>query len=180
MRARSGSCCSTSLFRLSTRRPGGSPPACRGDLPVNKDAAGILVTHDLAEAQAFGGQLGSSTAEGYCNWGEHTKWCSPPSLAAWRAGRLWRLCPVPSDVRTGGSRSIPTGSCSGAAARTWRRAQRDHRGDAPVRSSLRMHGRARRSGEPFTIHVDQPPAAGTECTLTALDPPVVAPDTNMG
>jgi hypothetical protein len=31
------------------------------------------------------------------------------------------------------------------------------------------------SGAQFAIHVDQPPATGAECALTALDPPVVAP-----
>jgi hypothetical protein len=33
---------------------------------------------------------------------------------------------------------------------------------------------AERCGEQFTVHVDEPPDAGVECTVTALDPPVVA------
>ena len=146
---------------------------------VSKQAAGILVTHDLTEAQAFGDQLG--VIDG---------------------GRMLQLggahevvhCPVSRRVAElvgyGGFVTVP------ATPNRWYAIHPDRvvLGAVPE-SGIVLSGTvvatrpfgpryectvAGRSGETFTIHVDQPPGAGSECSLTALDPPIVAADTNMG
>ena len=139
-----------------------------------REAAGILVTHDLTEAQAFGGQLGIIDGGRLLQLGgAHEVVLSPVSR---RVAEL---------VGYGGFVPVP------AATDRWFAIHPDRilLGAAPERGviltgtvlSTRPFGPryectvAERSGEQFTIHLDQPLGAGTECTLTALDPPVVAP-----
>ena len=139
-----------------------------------RGAAGILVTHDLPEAQAFGEQLGIIDDGRLLQLGgAHEVVLSPLSR---RVAEL---------VGYGGF--VPTPS----AANRWFAVHPDRvvLGAVPERGvvltgtilSTRPFGPryectvAERSGQRFTVHVDQPPDSGSECTLTALDPPVVAP-----
>ncbi len=141
---------------------------------VERDAAGILVTHDLTEAQAFGDQLGIIDGGRLLQLGgAHQVVLSPLSRRVAELVGYGGFVPAPSAVETWFAihpdRIVP--------------------GVAPERGvvltgtilSTRPYGPryectvAERSGEQFTIHLDEPPGDGTECTLTALDPPVVAP-----
>jgi len=141
---------------------------------IERDAAGILVTHDLTEAQAFGDQLGIIDGGRLLQLGgAHQVVLSPLSRRVAELVGYGGFVPAPSAVDTWFAihpdRIVP--------------------GVAPERGvvltgtilSTRPYGPryectvAERSGEQFTIHLDQPLGAGTECTLTALDPPVVAP-----
>jgi ABC-type Fe3+/spermidine/putrescine transport system ATPase subunit len=141
---------------------------------LEHDAAGILVSHDLAEAQAFGGQL-AIIDEGRLLQlgGAHEVVLSPLTR---RVAEL---------VGYGGFIPDPSAANMFFAIHP----DRVVLGDLPDRGvvltgtvlATRPFGPCyectvrERSGEQFTIHVDQPPATGAVCALTALDPPVVAP-----
>jgi energy-coupling factor transporter ATP-binding protein EcfA2 len=144
------------------------------EMSLERDAAGILVTHDLTEAQAFGDQLGIIDGGRLLQLGgAHEVVLSPLSRRVAELVGYGGFVPAPS------------------APNRWFAIHPDRivldvvpeRGivlTGTVLSTRPFGPRyectvAERSGGRFTIHVDQPPGAGTECTLTALDPPVVAP-----
>jgi ABC-type Fe3+/spermidine/putrescine transport system ATPase subunit len=138
------------------------------------DAAGILVTHDLAEAQAFSDQL-AIIDEGRLlqRGGAHEVVLSPLTR---RVAEL---------VGYGGFIPDPTTTSLSFAIHP----DRVVLGALPERGLVltgtviatrpfgpRYECTVRdQSGEQFVIHVDQPPVAGAVCALTALDPPVVSP-----
>ena len=139
---------------------------------VSREAAGILVTHDLTEAQAFGDQLGIIDGGRMLQLGEaHEVVLSPVSRRVAELVGYGGFVPVPSK------------------ADEWFAIHPDRvvLGAVPDRGivlsgtivATRPFGPryectvAGPSGEVFMIHLDQPPGAGTECRLTALDPPVV-------
>ncbi len=144
------------------------------------DAAGILVTHDHTEAQAFSDRLGIIDSGRLLQLGGAREVVLSPLNR--RVAEL---------VGYGGFVRVPS------AANRWFaiHPERVVLGAVPERGivlsgtvvSARPFGpryeciMSDRSGEQFIIHVDQPPGTGAECTLTALDPPVVAgADTNLG
>ena len=144
------------------------------EMSLERDAAGILVTHDLTEAQAFGDQLGIIDGGRLLQLGgAHEVVLSPLSRRVAELVGYGGFVPAPS------------------APNRWFAIHPDRivldavpeRGIVLIGTMLstRPFGPryectvAERSGGRFTIRVDQPPGAGTECTLTALDPPLVAP-----
>ena len=141
---------------------------------VGRDAAGILVTHDLAEAQAFGGRLGIIDNGRLLQLGTAHKVVSAPL-----SRRVAEL------VGYGGFVPAPSAPDRCFAIHP----DRVVIGALPERGvvltgtilSTRPFGPryectvAEPSKERFTIHVDQPLDAGAKCILTALDPPVVTP-----
>jgi ABC-type Fe3+/spermidine/putrescine transport system ATPase subunit len=141
---------------------------------LEHDAAGILVTHDLAEAQAFSDQL-AIIDEGRLLQlgGAHEVVLSPLTR---RVAEL---------VGYGGF--IPAASATNMSFAI--HPDRVVFGALPERGVV-LNGTVlatrpfgpryectvrEQSGEQFAVHVDQPPATGAVCALTALDPPVVAP-----
>jgi ABC-type Fe3+/spermidine/putrescine transport system ATPase subunit len=146
---------------------------------LEHDAAGILVTHDLAEAQAFSDQL-AIIDEGRLLQlgGAHEVVLSPLTR---RVAEL-----------VGYSGFLPTGTAPDTSFAI--HPDRVVLGALPERG-LVLEGTVlatrpfgpryectvrERSGGQFAIRVDQPPPGGAECTFTALHPPVVLADTNMG
>ncbi|MGD0944623.1 MAG: ATP-binding cassette domain-containing protein [Acidimicrobiales bacterium] len=137
-----------------------------------REAAGILVTHDLAEAQAFGGRLGIIDSGRLLQMGGPLEVVLSPL-----SRRVAQL------VGYGGFVPVP------AVANRFYAIHPDRviLGEVPERGlvlsgtirSTRPFGPryectvAQRSGEQFTIHLDEPAVAGEECTLTVLDPPIV-------
>jgi len=140
---------------------------------ADRNAVGILVTHDLTEAQAFGDQLGIIDAGRLLQLGgAHEVVLSPASR---RVAEL---------VGYGGFVAVPDRTSAWFAVHP----DRIVLGAAPERGvvltgtvlSTRPFGpryecsvRAA-SGEQFSVHLDEAPGSGFECTVTALDPPVVA------
>jgi len=142
------------------------------EVAMERGAAGLLVTHDLTEAQSFGDQLG--VIDG---------------------GRLLQVGGTHEVVRLPASRRVAelVGYAGFvrvfSAANGWYAIHPDRilLGAAPERGvvlsgmtvSTRPFGPryecvlAASSGASFTIHVDQPLPADIECTVTAIDPPVV-------
>jgi ABC-type Fe3+/spermidine/putrescine transport system ATPase subunit len=141
---------------------------------LDRNAAGILVTHDLTEAQAFSDQLGIIDDGRLLQLGgAHEVVLFPRSRRVAELVGYGGFVPVPSAVDSlfaiHPDRVVP-----GAAP------QRGVVLTGTVLSTRPFGPRyectvCERSGERFAVHVDAPPAVGTECTLTALDPPVVAP-----
>jgi molybdate transport system ATP-binding protein len=138
---------------------------------TQRAAAGILVTHDLAEAQAFGGQLGIVDSGRVLEIGPSHEVVLRPAhrrvaeLVGYGGfvpaahGQLYaihpdRALPGPMPDRglvlTGTVRSVvpygPRYECSLALG----------------------------TSELLTVHLDEPPAVGAPCTITALGPPIVA------
>ena len=176
LRARSACCCSTSRSRLSTWRHVRRYACSTIETSARAhDAAGILVTHDLTEAQAFSDQLGIiDERQAAATGGAHEVVLSPPQPPRGRARRLRRLRPGDPRQPSGGYAIHPDRVVLGAVP------ERGVVLTGTVLSTRPFGPRyectvAERSGEQFTIHLDQPPRVGAECTLTALDPPVVAP-----
>ncbi len=140
---------------------------------LERDAAGILVTHDLTEAQAFGDRLGIIDAGRLLQLGAAIDVVLSP--ASRRVAEL---------VGYGGFVPVPSGPSRWFAIhpdRTVLGAQHERGVVLAGRVlSTRPYGPryectvADTSGARFTIHVDQPPDQGVECTVTALRPPVVA------
>ena len=139
---------------------------------LEHDAAGILVTHDLAEAQAFGDQLGVIDSGRLLQLGgAHEVVLHPVSRRVAELVGYGGFVPTPSEANRWFAihpdrvvlDAVPEGGVvlTGTVLST--------RPFGP-RYECTVAGR---SGEKFTIHLDQPPNAGIECTLTALDPPVV-------
>jgi ABC-type sulfate/molybdate transport systems ATPase subunit len=140
---------------------------------TERDAAGIMVSHDLTEAQAFGDQLAVIDAGQLLQVGGALDVVLSP--VSRRVAEL---------VGYGGFVPAPL------AADGWFAIHPDRvlLGAAPERGvvlsgivlSTRPFGPryectvTESSGARFTIHVDEPLPAGVECTITALDPPVVA------
>jgi ABC-type Fe3+/spermidine/putrescine transport system ATPase subunit len=139
---------------------------------LERDAAGILVTHDLAEAQAFSDRLGIIDNGRLLQMGGSLEVVLSPLNR--RVAEL---------VGYGGFVPVPAKSDHRYAIHP----DRVVRGAVPARGvvltgailSTRPYGPryectvAERSGEQFTIHLDEPPDTDVECTVTALDPPVV-------
>jgi ABC-type Fe3+/spermidine/putrescine transport system ATPase subunit len=141
---------------------------------LEHDAAGILVTHDLAEAQAFSDQL-AIIDEGRLLQlgGAHEVVLSPLTRRVAELLGYGGFIPDPSAA----NRSFaihPDRVVLGALPERGLVLTGLVLATRPFgpryECTVREH-----SGEQFAIHVDQPPATGAECTLTALDPPVVAP-----
>jgi ABC-type sulfate/molybdate transport systems ATPase subunit len=140
---------------------------------LERDAAGILVTHDLAEAQAFGGQLGIIDNGRLLQiGGAHQVVLSPVSRRVAELVGYGGFIPVP--LTAGRWHAIhPDRVLLGS---------RPELGlvlTGPVISTRPFGARyeclvSDRSGEQFTVHLDQAPAIGEVCMMTALDPPVVA------
>jgi ABC-type sulfate/molybdate transport systems ATPase subunit len=136
------------------------------------DAAGILVTHDLAEAQAFSDRLGIIDDGRLLQMGGSHEVVLAPATR--RVAELVGYGGfVPESASGGRWYAIHPDRVVGGAL--------PERGvvlKGTVRSTRPFGPRyectvADASGEQFTVHLDEPPAGGTECTLTALDPPLV-------
>jgi ABC-type sulfate/molybdate transport systems ATPase subunit len=154
--------------------------AARGDLrdlaietAREKAAVGILVTHDLAEAQAFGGRLGIVDSGQVLEIGHsHDVVLHPARRRVAELVGYAGFVPAP-----GGNGQLyavhPDRALLGALA---------DRGvvlTGTVRSLVPFGPRYEASlglgtGEQFTVHLDEPVRVGAECTLTVVDPPVVA------
>jgi ABC-type sulfate/molybdate transport systems ATPase subunit len=139
---------------------------------AERGAAGILVTHDLTEAQAFSDRIGIIDSGHLLQMGGSLEVVLAPT-----SRRVAEL------VGYGGFVRDPSG------AERWRAIHPDRvlSGAVPDRGlvlngrvlSTRPHGAryectvAERSGEQFTIHLDTPLSVGADCTVTALEPPAV-------
>jgi ABC-type Fe3+/spermidine/putrescine transport system ATPase subunit len=143
------------------------------EISAERGAAGILVTHDLTEAQAFSDRLGIIDSGRLLQMGGALEVVLSPVTR--RVAEL---------VGYGGFVPAP------GAANRWYAIHPDR----VLLGAVAEHGVvltgsvlstrpfgpryectvAERSGGHFTIHLDEPVAAGAECTVTALDPPVVA------
>ncbi len=136
-------------------------------------AVGIMVTHDLAEAQAFGGQLAIIDAGQVLEIGQSHDVVLHPTRR--RVAEL---------VGYGGFVPAPGGAGRLYAIHPDRavRGAMTERGvvlTGTVRSLVPFGPRYESSlslgtGERFTVHLDEPLTVGTDCTLTVLDPPIVA------
>ena len=140
---------------------------------LERDAAGILVTHDLAEAQAFGGQLGIIDNGRLLQiGGAHQVVLSPVSRRVAELVGYGGFIPVP--LTAGRWHAIhPDRVLVGS------RPELGKVLTGPVISTRPFGARyecvvSDRSGEQFTVHLDQAPAIGEVCMMTALNPPVVA------
>ena len=139
---------------------------------VERGAAGILVTHDLAEAQAFSDRLGIIDEGSLLQLGgSHEVVLSP---ATRRVAELVGYGGFVRDPRTANhSYAIhPDRVVPGAVP------ERGVVLSGTVLSTRPFGPRyectvAERSGGEFIIHLDEPPPKLGECTLTALDPPLV-------
>ncbi|HLN04852.1 MAG TPA: ABC transporter ATP-binding protein [Acidimicrobiales bacterium] len=142
------------------------------EMADDRGAAGVLVTHDLTEAQAFGGQLGIIDGGLLLQvGGAHEVALSPASRRVAELVGYGGFVPVPSDPSRWyaihpdrvllGARSehglVLTGTILSTRAF-------GPRYECAVGLS---------SGEQFTVHVDEAPGVGVECDVTALNPPVV-------
>ena len=143
------------------------------EISLERDAAGILVTHDLAEAQAFGGQLGIIDNGRLLQiGGAHQVVLSPVSRRVAELVGYGGFIPVP--LTAGRWHAIhPDRVLVGS---------RPELGlvlTGPMISTRPFGARyecvvSDRSGEQFNVHLDQAPAIGEVCMMTALNPPVVA------
>jgi ABC-type sulfate/molybdate transport systems ATPase subunit len=143
------------------------------EISLERDAAGILVTHDLAEAQAFGGQLGIIDNGRLLQiGGAHQVVLSPVSRRVAELVGYGGFIPVP--LTAGRWHAIhPDRVLVGS---------RPELGlvlIGPVISTRPFGARyecvvSDRSGEQFNVHLDQAPGIGEVCLMTALNPPVVA------
>jgi ABC-type sulfate/molybdate transport systems ATPase subunit len=143
------------------------------EISLERDAAGILVTHDLAEAQAFGGQLGIIDNGRLLQiGGAHQVVLSPVSRRVAELVGYGGFIPVP--LTAGRWHAIhPDRVLVGS---------RPELGlvlIGPVISTRPFGARyecvvSDRSGEQFNVHLDQAPGIGEVCMMTALNPPVVA------
>jgi ABC-type Fe3+/spermidine/putrescine transport system ATPase subunit len=137
-----------------------------------RGAAGILVTHDLAEAQAFADKLGVIDSGRLLQMGgAHEVVLSPVSRRVAELVGYGGFIPVP--LTAGRWHAIhPDRVILGS---------RPERGlvlTGPVISTRPFGARyectvSDRSGEHFTVHLDEAPPAGEVWMMTALDPPVV-------
>ena len=178
-RARSACCCSTSPSRLSTSRHVRRYACSRSRPPTSTDAAGILVTHDLAEAQAFGEQLGIIDDGRLLQLGGAHEVVLSPSAAAWRSSSAMEASSQRPRRRTGGSRSIPTGSCSAlcqnvASSSPEPSCRRARSG----RATNALWQSAPDSDSPFTSTNHRTPAPSARSRRSTH--PSWRPDTNMG
>jgi len=139
---------------------------------VARGAAGILVTHDLTEAQAYSDRIGIIDSGQLLQVGGSLEVVLSPT-----SRRVAELVGYGGFVR------------SQAGADRWHAIHPDRvlpsalpeRGVVLTGSvlSTRPYGAryectvADRSGEQFTIHLDEPLEVGVECTVTAIDPPLV-------
>ena len=137
-----------------------------------RDAAGILVTHDLTEAQAFSDQLGIIDGGAVLQMGGSRDVVLRPDCR--RVAEL---------VGYGGF--VPVTATSGGYYAI--HPDRVLHGECPDRGvvlsgtvvSTRPFGpryectMAAHSGEHFRFHTDEPPPLGVDYTVTALDPPIV-------
>jgi ABC-type Fe3+/spermidine/putrescine transport system ATPase subunit len=136
------------------------------------DAAGILVTHDLAEAQAFGEQLGIIDNGRLLQMGGSREVVLSPCSR--RVAELVGYAGfVPHPAREGSSWAIhPDRVVHGCLP------ERGVVLEATVLSTRPFGPRyectvATGSGEQFSIHLDAPPARGTTTSFTAIDPPLL-------
>jgi len=137
-----------------------------------RDAAGILVTHDLTEAQAFSDQLGIIDKGTILQMGgSHEVVLRPVNRRVAELVGYGGFVPVPAT--TGRLYAIhPDRVLPGAIS---------ERGIVltGIVVSTRPFGPryectvAAKSGEHFRIHTDEPSPVGVGCTVTALDPPIV-------
>jgi ABC-type Fe3+/spermidine/putrescine transport system ATPase subunit len=139
---------------------------------LEHEAAGILVTHDLAEAQAFSDQLGIIDNGHLLQLGG--------SLEVVRSPLNRRVAEL---VGYGGFVPVPTKPDRRYAIHPDRvvpgaMAERGVVLSGKIVSTRPFGPRyectvAEPSGEQFTIHLDEPPHLDEPCTVTVLDPPVV-------
>jgi ABC-type Fe3+/spermidine/putrescine transport system ATPase subunit len=139
---------------------------------ADRGAAGILVTHDLTEAQAYSDRLGIFDSGQLLQMGGSLEVVLSP--ASRRVAELVGYGGfVRSELRTDRFYAIhPDRVLPGALF---------DRGVVLKGSvlSTRPYGAryectvAERSGEQFTVHLDSPFVAGVECTITAIEPPLV-------
>jgi ABC-type sulfate/molybdate transport systems ATPase subunit len=139
---------------------------------LRREAAGILVTHDLAEAQAFGGRLGIIDEGRLLQIGSsHEVVISPTSRRVAELVGYGGFVPAP--MRPDRWYAIhPDRVVPGAQA------ERGVVLGGPVVSTRPFGARyecvvSDRSGEQFKVHLDEAPTTGAVVTLTALEPPVV-------
>jgi ABC-type sulfate/molybdate transport systems ATPase subunit len=139
---------------------------------ADRQAAGILVTHDLAEAQAFGGKLGIIDSGRLLQIGGSREVVLAP--ASRRVAELVGYGGfVAAPGATGRSLAIhPDRVVPGAEARLGTVLTGTVLSTRPFGPRYEC-AVADSSGARFTIHVDEAPLVGTQCTVTAIDPPVV-------
>ena len=137
-----------------------------------RDAAGILVTHDLAEAQAFSDRLGIIDGGQLLQVGGALEVVLSPATR--RVAELVGYAGfVPHPARPGCWYAIHPDRLVHATV--------PERGvvlEGTVLSTRPFGLRyectvTTRSGEQFTVHLDTPPPGGTEASFTAIDPPQV-------
>lgn len=139
---------------------------------AQREAAGILVTHDLSEAQAFGDQLGIIDDGAILQTGgSHEVVLRPASrrvaeLVGYKgfvpvASSTDRLYAIHPDMVLSGA-SPERGLVLTASVVSTR----------PLGPRYECTMQAR-SGEQFRIHADEPPPVGLERTVTVVDPPIV-------
>ncbi len=142
------------------------------DTVQERAAVGILVTHDLSEAQSFGGRLGIIDGGQVLEMGQSHDVVLHPTCR--RVAELVGYGGfVPAPAGNGQLYAIhPDRAVPGALA------DRGVVFTGTVRSSVPYGPRyestlSLSTGEPIIVHLDEAPTAGTECTLTVLDPPIV-------
>lgn len=141
------------------------------EVAVEKRATGVLVTHDLAEAQSFGGQLGIIDEGRLLAIGDCREVVVRPSCR--RVAEL---------VGYGGFVPAPNGGWYAVHPDRVLSGRTTNGGvvvTGTVRSVAAFGPRyecnlALGPGEDLTVHLDEPPVIGGAHTVTALDPPVVA------